>query len=68
MRDVIVTTLEMHGETEVKSSWVIPETLPFNLFIDMIEKKEETKKICIGIRASDMLLFELRERHFAKCN
>lgn len=68
MKDVVIDTLEMHGETEVKASWVIPETLPFNCFIDMIEKKEETQKINIGVRGSDILLFKLREKHFAKCN
>jgi hypothetical protein len=68
LQDISIETLEVSDNTKKIVYWMIPETLPFNEFIKMVEEKEFIQNIEVGIEEESLRLFLKKEQKFMKLN
>lgn len=66
--EVTVETIEVSEKGKRIAHWLIPATLPFNEFIKMVNEKEKTKKIIIGVEEMSIMAFRKREHKFMNLN
>lgn len=66
--EVTVETLEVSQEQHRIAHWVIPATLPFNIFVQMVSDKEKSKNIDIAIEGSAVNDFVIREKKYMHLN